>query len=122
MIEHARTRDLYDELKVGDMVVRMLELTGDFNAVICNFAIYHIADLTPFFAAAADLLVSGGALLISTDPCSDTHDIRQTGSNEYAHSRAYLRRLAEGAGLEVEAITIMAHRAYPGFWCVFRKP
>ena len=47
-------------------------------------------------------------------------DIRETCANEYAHSRAYLRRLAEQDGLSVISITVMEHRAYPGLWCVFQ--
>jgi predicted TPR repeat methyltransferase len=122
MIERARARGVYDALEVGDMVAGMDALDETFDAVVCNFAIYHLADLGPFFRAAARLLDAGGKLAISCDPCIDEHDIRQSAPNEYTHSRAYLARTAAGVGLAAETMRIMAHRAYPGFWCVFAKP
>jgi len=128
MIERAETSGNYDQLFVGDMAETMRGLPGKldakieakFDAIACNSAIYHVADLSPFFSAAAGLLSDGGYLFVSTDPCDDAFDIRETCANEYAHSRAYLRRLAEQNGLSVISITVMEHRAYPGFWCVFQ--
>ncbi len=122
MVERAKARGIYDALEVGDMVSGMNARDETFDAVVCNFAIYHLADLAPFFRAAARLLDAGGKLAISCDPCTDDHDIRQNAPNEYTHSRAYLARTAAVAGLAVETMRIMAHRAYPGFWCVFAKP
>jgi predicted TPR repeat methyltransferase len=122
MVERARSRGLYAALHVGDMTDEMNRLDAEFDAVVCNFAIYHMSDLTGFFDAAGTWLAAGGKLFLSCDPCTDKHDVRQTGPHEYAHSRAYLSRLAEASGLRAETLRIAAHRAYPGFWCVFAKP
>jgi len=68
------------------------------------------------------VLAPSGHLIFSVDPVNDELDIGQSAPGEYAHSRAYIRRLTAGAGLREISITIDVHRAYPGFWCVFQRP
>jgi len=121
MITRAKDSGAYEELVVGNMVETMKNMAQSFDAIVCNNAIYHIADLAPFFEAASERLISGGYLFLSADPCTDEFEIMQTGEGEYAHSRRYLRSLASNCGLTTEVMKIMEHRAYPGFWCVFKK-
>ena len=48
-------------------------------------------------------------------------EIGVSGEGEYAHSRAYVRRLAAATGFAEIAVRIMAHRGNPGFWWAFRR-
>ncbi|MBM3950591.1 MAG: methyltransferase domain-containing protein [Rhodospirillales bacterium] len=121
MIERARARNAYADLIAGDLVETMSKLDTRFDLIASSCVLYHLADLAPYFRQAARLLEPGGHLFISTDPAPDDMDIGESGPGEYAHSRAYLRRLAAKTGFAEIAIAIMGHRATPGFWCAFRK-
>ena len=121
MIAKARARKLYDELAEGDFAQVMAARVDRFDLVVSTSALYHIADLAPFFRESARLLIPGGHLFFSVDPASDSMDIGVAPTGEFAHSRRYLRRLAAETGLVEAAIKIMPHRAMPGFWCAFQR-
>ena len=122
LIDIARKKKTYHELVCGDLVQAMEERDDRFDLVTCCDALYFLADLTGFFAAAASRLAPGGVLAFTVDPCSDQFDVTMTAKGEYAHSRRYVRRLAAESGFEEVAIEILEHRFYPGFYCAFRKP
>ena len=122
MLDKAKARNVYDELIVADINTALLSIKRSFLTVTCSVALYHWADLGPFFYAAARVLAPGGHLIFSVDPVNDELDIGQSAPGEYAHSRAYIRRVTADAGLREISITIDAHRTYPGFWCVFQRP
>ena len=121
MLAQARARGIYSELFEGDMVAAMASRTDRFDVVAASCALYHLADLEPFFRQAARVLAPGGHLVFSVDPAPDSLDVAQTNPREYAHSRRYLRELARRSGLAEIAIRIMEHRYYLGFWCAFQK-
>lgn len=120
MLAKARERNVYQELIEGDLVATMAERTDRFDIVAATGVLYHIADLRPFFRQAARLLVPGGHLFFSTDPAPDSMDIGVSGPGEYAHSRAYVSRLAAETGFADIGVRIMPHRDNPGFWFTFR--
>ena len=118
----ARERNVYHELIEGDLVRVMGTRTDRFDIVASAVVLYHIPDLDPFFREAARLLVPSGHLFFSVDPAADDMDIGVSPMDEsFAHSRAYLRRLAAQTGFAEIAIKIMPHRGNPGFWCAFRR-
>jgi 2-polyprenyl-3-methyl-5-hydroxy-6-metoxy-1,4-benzoquinol methylase len=122
MLSQAEARGLYNRLIQGDLPDVLGELgDGSFDTILSSCAIYYFADLAPFFRHAARLLPAGGAFLFSVDPADDSMDIAVTGPGEYAHSRAYLRRMADEHGFTTVGIEIDRHRGPPGFWCAFRK-
>ncbi len=121
MLAVARGRGVYDELVEGDLAAAMAARADAFDVVAASCVLYHLADLSFFFRQSARLLVPGGHLFFSVDPAPDSMDIGLTPTGEYAHSRAYLRRLAAANGFTEIAIRIMTHRATPGFWCAFRR-
>jgi SAM-dependent methyltransferase len=121
MLAVARGRGIYDELVEDDLAAAMAARADTFDIVASSCVLYHVADLAFFFRESARLLVPGGHLFFSVDPAPDSMDIGITPLGEYAHSRAYLRRLAEETGFVEVAIKIMEHRATPGFWCAFRR-
>lgn len=121
MLAKARERNIYQDLIEGDLAAVMARRTDRFDIVAAAVVLYHIADLAPFFREAARLLVPGGRLFFSVDPAPETMDIGVSGEDEYAHSRAYVRRLAADTGFAEIAVRIMAHRGNPGFWWTFRR-
>lgn len=121
MLAKAAARGIYADLVEGDMVAAMAAREGPFDLIASTCALYHLADLAPFFGEAARLLAPGGYLFFSVDPAPDTIEIGVTTPGEYAHSRKYLRRLAADEGLAETSIRIMEHRYYAGFWCAFHK-
>ncbi len=121
MLEQARQRKVYGEVIEGCLPGILETLSGPFDTILSSCVLYYFADLRPFFDHAARLLATDGAFLFSVDPLSDPREIAVTGPGEYAHSRAYLRRLATETGFKEVAIEIDRHRATPGFWCAFKK-
>ncbi len=122
MLEKARARGIYDQLICADIGSALRSIDRSFSVVTCSAALYHWANLTPFFNAVARVLLPDGHLIFSVDPANDEMDIGQSAPSEYAHSRAYIRRVTASAGLREISITIDTHRSYPGFWCVFQRP
>lgn len=121
MLAQARERNVYDHLVEGGLPECLDSLAGPFETVLSSCVLYYFADLQPFFRQTARLLAPEGVFLFSVDPLDDGRDIAVTHPGEYAHSRAYLRRLAAETGFREVAIEIDRHRGPPGFWCAFRK-
>jgi predicted TPR repeat methyltransferase len=120
MLARAKETDTYDALHLGDMAEKLAQMDETFDIIVSNNAMFYIKDMTPFFAIAKTRLAENGYLLAGFEPCTDEHDIRRIARGNFAHSRAYLRRTSAAAGLRLDTVRIQAHRAYPGFWCVFR--
>ncbi len=121
MLAKAREKNLYQDLIEGDLVAVMAQRADRFDIVAATVVLYYMADLAPFFRQSARLLVPGGYLFFSTDSAPDSMEIGVSGEGEYAHSRAYVRRLAAATGFTEIAVRIMAHRGNPGFWWAFRR-
>lgn len=121
MLAQARARNVYHSLVEGDLPQVLETIEGPFETILASCVLYYFADLRPFFRQAARLLEPDGAFLFSVDPLSDPREIAVTKQGEYAHSRAYLRRLAAETGFREVAMEIDRHRGPPGFWCAFRK-
>ncbi len=122
MLEKARARGVYDQLITADILQALPSMDRSFSVVTCSVALYHWANLKPFFDKVTSVLLPDGYLIFSVDPANDELDVGQSAPGEYAHSRAYIRRVTADAGLREISITIDAHRTYPGFWCVFQRP
>ena len=121
MIAAAAAKGLYDDLRQGDMAAVMAELDGPFDLITSSCALYHLADLAKVFAEARRLLAPGGIFAVSVDPAADDMEIGVSEPGEYAHSRRYLRILAQAQGFTEHEIRVIEHRRFPGFGCVFFK-
>jgi len=121
MLAKACQTGFYGTLIEADMIVGLAGLDDPFDLMTCSCALYHQADLAPFFQHSARLLARRGYLIFSVDAATDDLQIGQSAPGEFAHSRAYLRKLALDYEFAEISVTINAHRAYPGFWCVFQR-
>ena len=121
MIALAKGRGVYDDLRSGDLVEVMAELSERFDTVFASCVFPYIGDLAPVFAQVSGLLNADGMFVFSVDPAPDSMEIGVTVTGEYSHSRKYLRGLAKQNGLLERVIEIDRHRGPPGFWCAFKK-
>lgn len=111
MLEQARARGLYDSLACADL--------GDFLAVqhdawdlaVAADVFVYIGDLAPVFAGVRRALRRGGHFCFSVEAGGmDGADFSLRPSNRYAHSMAYLQRLAQLHGFAVISAETVAAR------------
>ncbi|MEL6342394.1 MAG: tetratricopeptide repeat protein [Myxococcota bacterium] len=101
MLTQARARGLYDEVVQDDVVRFLQQRKEDFDLILAADVLVYLGDLAPLMSAAAARLRPGGRLVISTEQTDDDRFLLRE-SGRFAHSRAYVKRLAEAAGLHVE--------------------
>jgi len=105
MLTKARAKLVYDHLIRTDIVefLRAAPRSGA-DLILAADVLVYIADLRPFFAAAATALCAGGLLAFTVQSCGDdaTRDGFALGlDNRFAHSQAYLREAATSQALDV---------------------
>jgi len=103
MLEKARQRQVYDHLICSD-ITRFLE-TQDrvFNIVAATDVFVYVGDLSPVFPAARRALRDGGLFGFSVEG-TEEGDFVLRRTLRYAHSLAYLRRLAERHRFAMEIV------------------
>ena len=122
MLSRARAKGVYDYLAEGDIVdeLEKPERRRTYHLVVCNWCLLYIPDLSGFFRAAANALIPRGRLALTVYPCLDDTDVmRKEAAAEFAHSRRYLRALADDNGLTEERMEIRPLSAHPGIYAVF---
>ena len=105
MIEKARQRGLYRHLATGD-AARVLRTDADFAgpyalAIAADVFIY-VGAIEDLFGAIRDKLAAGGLFAFSIET-SVGDDIEIRASGRFAHSPAYIEKLAQAHGLAVAA-------------------
>ena len=100
MLREARRRGIYDEL-VEDEVVRFLgRHRATFDLLIAADVLVYVGDLEPVFRAAAAAM-RDDALMAATVEEEPGDGFSLHASGRFAHGEAYLRRVADAAGLRV---------------------
>jgi predicted TPR repeat methyltransferase len=103
MLERADARGIYDELHDADLVRYMENFDQKVDLCLAADVFVYIGDLGPVFRAIAAALGERGYLAFTVEGTSEPGWVlRRTG--RYAHSRAYIRDLAERNRLKVEAV------------------
>ena len=100
MITQARDKGLYDQLVQGDIVETLTELDQTFDLFISADTFIYVGDLAAVFEAVA-AHADPGALFIFSTESGYRQDVELLGSGRYAHSNAYIHRLAQDKGFEV---------------------
>lgn len=105
MLAKAREQGHYDELVQGDIAGVLNERAQQFDIAIAADVFVYIGDLDAVFAATAAALRPGGLFAFSVEACGDSEsvDFRLGATRRYAHSLAYLQRLAAAHGFAVES-------------------
>jgi predicted TPR repeat methyltransferase len=94
MLDRARETGLYDELACADIGDFLAPRANAFDLVVAADVLVYFGDLAALFAQVRAVLRPGGWFCFSTE-AAESGDFALLPSNRYAHSLAYLRRLAE---------------------------
>ncbi len=103
MLNKAAERKLYDELVCAEAAQYLQTCKTDFDLVIATDVFVYIGDLNAVFAGARRALGPAGFFVFSVER-GEEMDFVLHESKRYAHSEAYLRRLAAAHSLPIEKI------------------
>lgn len=126
MLEHARARGLYDELVEGEITAELGHRPQAFGLAVAADVLVYFGALEELFAAVHAALRPGGCFVFSVEE-GEAEDFVLRPTRRYAHSAAYLERLAgqqgfacrrleptvlrEEAGAEVAGLLAVLQRA-----------
>ena len=91
------------ELVHADVVEHLQSTDHRYDLVLASDVFVYLGALDAVFAGAARVLAPGGSFDFSIERTDDARDLRLLPSLRYAHSQAYVRRLAQEHGFEVRA-------------------
>lgn len=109
MLDKARALGVYDRLVQGDAAGFLRDDGSVYDLLVAADVFIYLGSLEPLFAA-ADIAMTHGTMCFSVELCDDDADFLLQPSLRYAHSRAYLRRLAATHRFEVLAMARAAVR------------
>ncbi|MDO9413473.1 MAG: tetratricopeptide repeat protein [Pseudolabrys sp.] len=100
MLEKARQRGIYEEL-ICDELIRFLDTqTAIYDVVVAADVFIYLGDLAPVFRGVRRALKDGGVFCFSIEEAEQDFVVRE--SFRFAHSVAYIRRLAQQNGFSVQ--------------------
>jgi predicted TPR repeat methyltransferase len=127
MAARALASGLYDQVEAGDMQAFVESRpTASLDLVMAADVFVYCGDLQPLFEATRRVLAPGG-LFAFTLQRADTGDYALGDDLRYAHSRAYLARLAQACGFKTlvcDEVSVREDRgvAVPGLALALAAP
>ncbi|MET0323502.1 MAG: tetratricopeptide repeat protein, partial [Duganella sp.] len=113
MLDKAAERQLYDALACDDLVGYLAGRAQTWDLAVAADVFVYIGDLAPVFAAVHQALRPGGRFCFSVEAgIGDDYTLRP--SNRYAHTLAYLQRLASDTGFTILATDTVTAREENG--------
>jgi predicted TPR repeat methyltransferase len=103
MLKVAQQRQIYDNLVCSELIEFLQAQTETFDLVGAADVFVYIGDLSGVFRGVRGALRDGGIFCFSVE-ISEGQDFALKANLKYAHSDAYLRRLAKDHGFVVEMI------------------
>jgi predicted TPR repeat methyltransferase len=97
MLKIASQRQIYDDLVCSELVEFLRTHTKTFDLAVAADVFIYIGDLSGAFRGVRGALREGGFFGFSVEVCED-QDFALSATRRYAHSRAYLQKLAEDHG------------------------
>jgi predicted TPR repeat methyltransferase len=101
MIAMARQKAVYDTLVVSDVTDLLRESHASCDAVIAADVFVYIGNLEEVFSASRKALVAGGCFIFSTESEEGRGEYLLRESGRYAHTNAYIHRLAADHGFDM---------------------
>jgi predicted TPR repeat methyltransferase len=98
MIEAARRRGIYDDLRQQDVVDAVRSRRGEFDLLLGGDLFIYVGDLEPVFAAAGESLPPRGLLAFTAEK-REGAGYQLLPTFRFAHSLAYVRECAARHGL-----------------------
>jgi predicted TPR repeat methyltransferase len=103
MLKIAQRRQIYDNLLCHELVDFLRARSEEFDIAVAADVFVYIGDLSEVFQAVRCRLRPGGFFCFSVE-AGDEEDFVLGTNLRYAHSAAYLRKLAEDHGFTLETI------------------
>jgi len=100
MIEKARERGIYDDLRVVDIEQALNEVVRRYDLILAADTLVYLGNLDSLFAGVAKRLSKEGAFLFTVER-KDGDGFELGPKRRWRHSETYLRAEAERAGLDV---------------------
>jgi predicted TPR repeat methyltransferase len=100
MIDKARARGVYDDLRVGDITRVMQDCDRQYDLIIAADVFVYIGDLSPVFRACVRGMRRGGLFAFSIELLTGG-GYRLLSSGRHAHSHEYILGLCAEFGLEL---------------------
>ena len=138
MLEKARERNLYDRLEQLDLLTMMQgEAAASYDVVFAADVFVYLGNLDELVEQARRLLRPGGFFVFSVESLDaladdaaalpDRRDYKLNVTARYAHSVAYLTRLAADNGFDVLSTTGTQSRLdkgkpVQGYMALWRRP
>ena len=126
MLRRAKDRRIYDVLVEMELVAFMCGRIAMFDLIVAADVFCYIGDLTETLHAASIALKPGGCLLFTVEAQSK-RGYTLTGSGRYAHKPAYIRKVAQNAGLKeilarTESLRLEYGEPVKGYITALQKP
>lgn len=102
MIAAARDKAIYDALYEDDLTEHLVQHDERFDLVLATDVFIYVGELDTLFAAVKHRTLAGGYFLFSIERCDEVDYVLRP-SGRYAHSRAYIERLAARFGFAIAA-------------------
>jgi len=102
MVKQARATGVYRRVVQGDLVEFLRQQAEPADLVIAADVFIYVGALDEAFAAIRERLQPGGCFAFSVELASTGADLQLLPSLRYAHSPAYVQRLAQAHGYRVQ--------------------
>jgi len=98
MLDEARKLGVYRELIRADLGEFLAATTLRVDLIVAADVFIYVGELATVFRSVRRILEPGGCLAFTVEPARQGQDIELLPTLRYAHSEAYVRRLADEAG------------------------
>jgi len=113
MLDKAAERQLYDNLARDDLVTYLDGQRDAWDLAVAADVFVYIGDLAPVFAGVQRALREGGHFCFTVE-AGDGADFVLRPSNRYAHTQAYIERLAAVTGFQLKSAEALTARQENG--------
>jgi predicted TPR repeat methyltransferase len=103
MVARARERGVYDLVTQSDLTEHLRSAEPGFDLVIAADVFIYVGALEDVFAGVRRVLRPRGRFCFTVELADESQPLRLRASLRYAHSRGYIRTLAEQNGFEFSA-------------------
>jgi predicted TPR repeat methyltransferase len=113
MIQHARGRNLYDDLVEGELTEYLNDHPGDFDLIVGADTFNYFGALEPLLTAAACALRERGILVYTLekyDTSTSVADYRLNPHGRYSHNEDYVKGCMDERGLIISSMESAALR------------
>jgi predicted TPR repeat methyltransferase len=109
MIDKARARGIYDDLRVADLENALAASGSRYDLILAADTLVYLGDLSLVFEAAHSHISPGGYFLFTVEEAQGT-GFELGPKRRWRHSEAYLRELAGRVGFQVAGLVAAAPR------------